>query len=272
MTLFSPLPPLPANRPFRVGVTSYIFPADILPNVEALAGGVDDIELLLFESDDVSNLPSSAVIEQLAELGRQHNMTYTVHLPFDRALGSPDAAERVAHRRQIERILRLTATLPVHGYILHLEGVKPGDSVERVQIWQRDVAVELRQLFAADAVPAPENFCVECLSYPFEWCDPLLDKFGLSVCMDVGHLWLYGASVPEFIHRYLPRTRVVHFHGERDGHDHLPLTVLTPERMQLCLRALRNFPGVVTLEVFEYDAARLSIERLTECLANAKGG
>jgi sugar phosphate isomerase/epimerase len=199
-------------------------------------------------------------------------MTYTVHLPFDRALGSPNAAERTAHRRQIERILRLTATLPVHGYILHLEGVQPGDSAERVQVWQHDVATELRQLFAAPDVSAPDQFCVESLSYPFAWCDPLLDEFGLSVCMDVGHLWLAGDSVPDFIRRYLPRIRVVHFHGERGGKDHQPLTVLTPERMQLCMESFRNFPGVVTLEVFEYDAARLSIERLTECLANAKGG
>jgi sugar phosphate isomerase/epimerase len=271
MSLFHPLPPLPAHRPFRVGVTSYIFPADILPNVEALAGSVDDIELLLFESADVSNLPTPAVITRLAELGRKNHMTYTVHLPFDRALGSPDATERAAHRRQIERILRLTHELPVHGYILHLEGVQPGDSAERVQIWRRDVAAELRQLFAAPAVPAPSQFCVESLSYPFAWCDPLLDEFGLSVCMDVGHLWLAGAAVPEFFRRYLPRMRVVHFHGERDGKDHLPLTALTPERMGLCVRALRRFPGVVTLEVFEYDAARLSIERLTECLANLKG-
>ena len=270
MNAFAPLPPLPTSRPFRIGVTSYIFPADILPNVEVLAGKVDDIELLLFESENVSNLPSPDVFVQLAKLGRQHNMTYTVHLPFDRALGSPDAAERAAHRRQIERIVRLTADLPVHGYILHLEGVKSGDSPERVQIWQRDVAMELCQLFASDAMPASGQFCVENLGYPFVWCDPLLDKFGLSVCMDVGHLWLAGASVLDFIRRYLPRTRVVHFHGERDGKDHQPLTVLTPERMQLCMQALRHFPGVVTLEVFEYDAARLSIERLTEWLANEK--
>ncbi|TAN38092.1 MAG: sugar phosphate isomerase/epimerase [Verrucomicrobia bacterium] len=270
MTLFNPLPSLPNPRPFRVGVTSYIFPADILPNVEALSGNVDDVELLLFESENVSNLPSPEVFARLAELGRRNNMTYTVHLPFDRALGSPDTTERTAHRKQIERILRLTKELPVHGYILHLEGVKPGDSAERVQVWQRDVAVELRQLFAVPDMPAPDQFCVESLSYPFAWCDPLLDEFGLSVCMDVGHLWRYGASVPDFIQRYLPRTRVVHFHGERDGKDHQPLTALTPERMQLCLQALRYFPGVVTLEVFEYDAARLSLERLTEWLENEK--
>ena len=41
--------------PFRLGTTSYIIPADILPNVRYLADKVDDIELVLFEADDYSN-------------------------------------------------------------------------------------------------------------------------------------------------------------------------------------------------------------------------
>ena len=269
---YPPLPRLPVRRPFRVGVTSYVYPDEILPNVEALAGRVDDVELILFESSDASNLPAPEVIARLVELGRQHNLTYTVHFPMDRALGSADPAERAAMRRQMEQIVHLVKALPVAGYILHLEGIAADADMARVQAWQHDIATELRQLFAVPDIPAPDQFCAESLAFPFAWCDPLLDEFGLSVCMDVGHLWLAGASVPDFIRRYLSRTRIVHFHGERDGKDHQSLTVLTSERMQLCMQALRHFPGVVTLEVFEYDAARLSIERLTEWLANEKHG
>ncbi|MCU0508776.1 MAG: sugar phosphate isomerase/epimerase, partial [Anaerolineae bacterium] len=36
---------------FRVGTTSYIVPDNILPNVEYLAPLVDDVELVLFETD-----------------------------------------------------------------------------------------------------------------------------------------------------------------------------------------------------------------------------
>ena len=38
--------------PFRLGTTSYIIPADILPNVIYLSDQVQDIELILFEVDD----------------------------------------------------------------------------------------------------------------------------------------------------------------------------------------------------------------------------
>jgi sugar phosphate isomerase/epimerase len=265
-----PLPRLPFPRPFRVGVTSYVYPADILPNVERLAGRVDDIELVLFESEQTANLPSAEVVARLAELGHQHRLTYTVHFPTDRKLGSADAAERAAHVDQMRRIITLLAPLPVHGYILHLEGIGPGDSAARVAAWQRDVAAELPRLLADG--PPPGLFCVESLNYPFEWCAPLLDRFGLSVCADVGHVWRGGGDVPAFLRTWLPRARVIHLHGERDGRDHLPLTALAPGRLESFLEAVRGFSGVVTLEVFEYDAARLSIERLSPCLTQTKAG
>ena len=268
--LHPPFPILPLPCSFRVGVTSYVYPSDILPNVERLAGRVDDIELVLFESEQTANLPSPEVVARLAELGHQHNLSYTVHFPTDRKLGSEDAAERTAHVAQIRRIVELLAPLPVHGYILHLEGVGLGDSAARVAQWQRAVAAELPRLLAG--MPPPDMFCVESLGYPFDWCAPLLGEFGLSVCADVGHVWRAGGDVPDFLRTWLPRARVIHLHGERDGRDHLPLTELAPGRLEAFLCAARGFSGVVTLEVFEYDAARLSIERLAQCLANTQAG
>ena len=37
--------------PFRIGATSYVLAADMLTNVRYLADRVDDIELLVFESE-----------------------------------------------------------------------------------------------------------------------------------------------------------------------------------------------------------------------------
>ena len=70
--------------PFRLGTSSYIIPADILPNAHYLAGKVKDIELILFEVDDgPNNLPSPEVIEELEQIAREQDLTYTVHLPLD---------------------------------------------------------------------------------------------------------------------------------------------------------------------------------------------
>ncbi|MBD3421644.1 MAG: hypothetical protein GF398_16125 [Chitinivibrionales bacterium] len=43
---------------FFLGNTSFIIPDDILPNVRMQALLVDDIELVLFESPDQSNIPT----------------------------------------------------------------------------------------------------------------------------------------------------------------------------------------------------------------------
>jgi hypothetical protein len=72
------------NRfPFRLGTTSYIIPAELLPNVIYLADKVDDIELVLFESDEISNLPDAATVKILKETAEQSDLTYTIHLPMD---------------------------------------------------------------------------------------------------------------------------------------------------------------------------------------------
>ena len=54
----------------RLGTSSYIIPADIIPNVDYLKDKVDDIELVLFESSDASNIPSSDMIKRLDDYAR----------------------------------------------------------------------------------------------------------------------------------------------------------------------------------------------------------
>ena len=254
---WSTLPRTTADFPFRLGVTSYVYPADILPNVEKVAPVVDDVELVLFET---GKLPSLEAVERLAELRAQHDLTYTVHLPIDKQLGSANPAERAAMTAGILNILRLTAPLAPHAYIVHLGGITATAAAAEVRRWQQDVAVALEKILAAGT--ASSLFCVETLDYPMAWCDPLLDTFGLSVCLDVGHLWRYRFSVADHLGRYLPRTRVVHLHGEQDGRDHLSLEVVDEARMNTIGQALVNFSGVVTLELFGYDVAAASIRRL----------
>ena len=97
--------------PFRLGTTSYIIPDDILPNARYLADKVRDIELVLFEVDDGSNnLPPPHVIDELAELARQYDMTYTVHLPLDLKLGD-DSSDRDISVIKAKRVIDCTRNL-----------------------------------------------------------------------------------------------------------------------------------------------------------------
>ena len=118
----------------RVGTTSYIKPADILPNVRYLAPLVDDIELVLFESAEASNLPDERTIAELASLASEHDLTYTVHFPLDIFPGSRDEAERAEAAMMLNGIVSLTEELDPFGYVLHLTpdhyGVSPSHEVE----------------------------------------------------------------------------------------------------------------------------------------------
>ncbi len=246
-----------------MGVPSYVYPADILPNVEALAPCVDDIEILLFESEQVSAMPTPSTIESLHRIALDHDLTYTIHLPFDRKLGDTDRAERIAHQKQILKIMALTSPLNPFAYILHLEGIAPATDAASVKTWQDNIATLLPAIVAQAENPC--RICIENLSYPFNWCDSLLERFGLGVCLDTGHLELSGGDVHQHFQRYADRIRVIHLHGVKDGRDHLALTALPPGRLRRLLNTIDKFTGVLTLEIFNYEEVRDSIVCLNQC-------
>lgn len=256
----SPLPVLKSRAPFRVGVTSYVFPDDILPNVEQLAGSVDDIELVLFESADASNLPAPDVVRRLGEIAREQRLTYTVHLPIDTPLGSPDPALRADALARVLRTIRLMHPLSPFAWLLHFDGIVPGASAGRVAEWQRDLTPALEAIAAEAANPA--RVCVENLDYPFDWCAPLIRRFGFSVCIDAGHLWAAGHDWAHHVACWRPATRVVHLYGTRGGHEHLSLAEADRVRVDRFLASLDGYDAVLTLETFGLDPTRSSMEVL----------
>lgn len=255
------------NRfPFRLGCTSYIVPDDILPNVRALAGVVDDIELVVFESDEISNLPDADVVEALRALAEAHRLTYTLHLPMDAFLGSADEAERLAGIRKCLRVIeRLRPARPLAN-VLHFH--RRHDPAEREPAerlrWQRALNDSVRALL--DAGVPPRDLCIETLDYPFAWIGEIVATNDLSVCLDVGHLMLKGYDVAGHFERYWARTRIVHLHGIRDGCDHRDIAVLDRQVLAPLMSRLNAGaePRVLTLEVFnEADLVR-SLRRLVD--------
>jgi hypothetical protein len=87
---------------FRLGTTSYIVPDDILPNVRALAEVIDDIELVVFESDEVSNLPPPVSSRNFGRW-RKNTVDYTLHLPMDVYWDT----RRDGETRRIDKCLRV---------------------------------------------------------------------------------------------------------------------------------------------------------------------
>jgi sugar phosphate isomerase/epimerase len=250
------------NIPFRLGTTSYIIPADILPNANYLAGKVKDIELILFEVDDgPNNLPSPEVIEELAQIARQQDMTFTVHLPLDLKLGD-DGSERDLSLVKAKRVMDRTRRLDPWAYVLHLDGrsVKKSTDASVIARWQ-DHSVRALEITAAWAGGA-EKLAVENLeTYPLDFIQPVLDRVPVSRCVDIGHLWLDGHDPLPYLQAALPNTRVIHIHGLAER-DHRSLAFMPLEKVRAVWDELvrAKFEGVLTLEIFSEEDFLSSLE------------
>ncbi|MCC7495545.1 MAG: sugar phosphate isomerase/epimerase [Fimbriimonadaceae bacterium] len=234
----------------RLGTTSYIIPADIVPNVEFLAPRVDDVELVLFELDEQSNLPDVTVRQRLAELAAAHDLTYTVHLPLDLKLAADGSAADVSIDLA-RRVIDAVRDLSPYAYVLHLNGedLLGGPSATGAAAWRRRACRSLEVVGAH--VGDLELLAVENL----ETWDPahfaaLFEELPISRCADIGHLWKMGRDPLEVLPAWLPRTRVVHLHGLAER-DHQSLAWQDPEQLDPVVAALcAGYAGVITLEVF----------------------
>ncbi len=269
------------DRPIRIGTTSYIKPDDILPNVRYLAPLVDDIELVLFESAEASNLPDERTIRALASLAREHDLTYTVHFPLDIFPGSRDEEERVRATAMLTRIVSLTEALDPFAYVLHLTpdhyGVSPS---HEVGAWLSALDRSLEEFLGSTKIE-PSLICVETLSYPFDLVEPLVRRHALSVTLDIGHIWLMGYDSDEEARLLLPRSRICHLHGVAGGKDHLGLDEGDGEAIERFLQALvgqterDGVERVLTLEVFserEFDASLSFLAKSRAMMSQSGGG
>jgi sugar phosphate isomerase/epimerase len=241
----------PVDFPFLLGSTSYVIPADILPNVRRLAPLVDDIELVIFETPEASNMLSAGDVRELRTLARDHAAGFTVHLPTDNRAGSPDAAERGRYRDAALRVMDMCAPLEPRAWIAHLEGIGPGARADDVTAWSAWCRDALSALSAA--APEGTRVAVENLDYPWIWHGDLAESAGCALCCDVGHLWRYWPETWETqLAGMLPRSEVLHVHGVAEGKDHRSLRRNDPGQCLALLQILAGqaYAGVLTLEVF----------------------
>jgi len=238
--------------PFRLGTTSYIIPDAIAPNVRFLAPQVQDVELVLFEVDDgPNNLPTQTEIAELAEIAREHDLTYTVHLPLDLRLAD-DGSPRHASLDKAHRVIARTRPLDPWAYVLHLDGKSVlGAAPSQPPSRWLDQAVRALELVGQWA-GGRERLAVENLEgYPLDFYEPVFARSAASRTVDVGHLWLDGCDPVVYLQKALPRTRVVHLHGI-GARDHQSLAHVPPAELCAVLGELvrSDYRGVVTVEVF----------------------
>ncbi len=261
------------RTPFRVGATSYVLPDHILPNVEYLAPMVDDVELVLFETDEYgSNLPGRAEVARLLELAAEHDLSYTVHLPLDLRLGEEGGLDHVSLVKA-RRVIESTRALRPWAYTLHLDArMLPQDPGPKVLAhWQERSAQALTSLFPS--VDDPALLSIENLeAWDPDFFAPVLKALPVSRVIDVGHFWLRDADPLAHMERWLDRTRIIHLHGIAER-DHSSLQVMPAGLLDPVVDSLlKGFRGVVTLEVFSLDDFTSSLTALNDSLRRVNGG
>jgi len=252
MNKYLPIPvSFKGTFPFRIGTTSYIYPDHILPNIKMLAPFVDEIELVLFESGAESNLPTPAEIEAMSRIKHDQNINFNVHLPIDIFLGDSDIDIRKRGIKIAKRIINDTHTLLPSTYTLHFSLVNKDGTIEKdIKSWRDRLRESMESILEAD-IPS-SKISIETLSYPFEWVETIIEDFGLSICIDVGHLINNKLDVLSYFKKYISRTTIVHLHGVNNGHDHTSLSLLTKEEMIKVVKSLSDFGETVSLEIFSY--------------------
>lgn len=243
------------RTPWRIGSTSYVYQGDLLHNLRALAGEVEDVELILFDDGNgTTNIPARGEVREMAALLAEKGMSVTIHLPRDVGGLLSDADLKSALDLNL-RVIDVTRNLSPVAYIVHAHTLGNG-----TQAWQTGVMAGLSRLVAA--VERPRQLALENLeSYAPEHLEPIFAQMGVSRTLDIGHLWKQRRDPLEVIEKWLPTTSVIHLHGVREKEgcmvDHLSLAQME-ENGRFCalaslLPALAEYNGVLTLEVFEDD-------------------
>lgn len=255
------IPCLKGGFPFRLGTTSYILADDLCRNARFLARHVEDMELVLFDTDKESNIPDGEAIKELNLIKRDFSFSYTVHLTADVFLGDADVGIR---RRSVEsalKIIGITRPLDPFAYIVHfhgeMRGKRPALDMAR---WKEALELSIREIIST-GVPA-KMLCVETLDYPFGEIEEIVFRNNLSVCLDIGHLAFYGYSVESYLDRYLASSRVVHLHGNENGSDHRSVGFLDPSLISSLVARMsedKERQRVMTLEVFGMEDFKSSI-------------
>lgn len=246
----------------RLAAPSFVLPGSVAENARFLAGRVEEVALCCFETAGTLAYTGADLPPDLARLPLRWHLHLPLDLPWEEGAGAAARAALAVYGR--------VAYLAPHLAVLH------PPTAMRAQHAREALAAFAGLWRAAGAPPLLlENIGGADLT---ELGAAFLDRHGLGICLDVGHLLGYAqdgllaSDLPE-------RARLIHWSapgaaaGPGPGSDrHLPLPALTAGQAATALALLRRFsPRAVHLpEVFDWAGVEASMRWLAEAGARAR--
>jgi len=255
---------------YRLGATSFVYPAGWLENVEKLGPHVRDVELLFFDIEGPGGLPDARELAGLARCRAQFDISYSLHTPLAASLASANESRRRAGVELVLRAVDAASVLTPETVVLHVYlGDREHDERPRdLGAWRERAARSFDELSASGLDLS--RCAVELIDYDLRLLDEVLAHYGLAIALDVGHLHRDGARLDDVVTHFLPRTRIVQWHGtDPSGRDHRSLSYVPLADARWLLRTLHNaqYSGVLTLEVFRPDDFAASLQIVHELQA-----
>jgi sugar phosphate isomerase/epimerase len=249
--------------PFKLSTTSYIYPDHILQNVALIAPFFDEIELVLFESEGQDDLLDQNQMNSLIDLSSQHKIGFNIHLPIDLFLGDENEEVRNKGVSVAKKMIARTIVLNPSTFILHFDlNDKDLKEVSGVEPWRRRIVQSIEEM--ATCGMGQDRISIETLSYPFEWIEDIIQHYGFSICLDIGHILACKQDLQGYLEKYLTRTSIIHLHGFQNGIDHLGIDRLSEEALKLILSYLNDYNGILSIEVFSVEDLKRSLVTLEE--------
>ncbi|MCL0065412.1 sugar phosphate isomerase/epimerase [Dehalococcoidia bacterium] len=171
---------------------------------------VDQLELH-FDADLLYPGMMKMAVKRLREYCQQ--VAFSLHLPFsDLNISAPGGRIRSASVGTILDAIDLASVLePIHA-VIHLAGdisyTSGFDPLTREAM--RYAEESLREIVK---LMSPEQILVENLTaVDFRYFMPVVERLGLSVCQDIGHIVLQGGDCGEFARSHAALIREIHLH------------------------------------------------------------
>jgi sugar phosphate isomerase/epimerase len=253
-----------------------VFGSDLLDNVRRLAASVQVIEIILFQTPELHNLPSPSEIAELKRIAAGEDLRFSVHLPASLEPASADRRTREAALNDGPEICRRFSSLEPEHFILHLPYSKPTlvpvpdfYFLERQprddwDDWTVRAAAALEQF--GKVLEAPERLLVENINYAPRFLLPLLEADLCRFCLDIGHLLLGREAVVPHLEQFRTWIREIHLHGVAGYDEHISLRHLPGPRLGKWLQVLQeqDYRGLITLELFDPEDFRESLQLLRD--------
>jgi sugar phosphate isomerase/epimerase len=267
---------------FKIGAPSMVFGDDMVENAEQLAEVVNHVEIVLFFTPELHNIPGNKEIHSLKQIQQQHEITYSVHLPASLEFGAKDTYKRDEAIQLATEIGVQTAELDPINTIMHIPFSTPtlvpvpglyfkSNDSKQWQDWTRRSLESLTTL--SENLAKTANLLVENINYSPSFLEPFIKNGLCGLCLDIGHLLLGGESAVDELKKYMDDIEEIHIHGVKGQNEHLCVSELPFSMIRQCVECLqiKNFTGVVNLEIFSPDHLFKSIEVILNALNSTKG-